>query len=70
MVTSLLAVESCTSSNHPTGLAAGCSINSDCNGALICVYGLCHVACAMSKDCTGGATCLPPGECELPQTSS
>jgi hypothetical protein len=70
IVTALLAGESCTNSKPATSLGAGCSINSDCSGALICAYGLCHVACATSKDCASGETCLPPGECELPQEAT
>jgi hypothetical protein len=66
----LFAAPSCGSSKPATGLGAGCSINSDCNGALICAFGLCHVACVTSKDCTSGATCLPPGVCELPQETT
>jgi len=70
IVTALLAGESCTNSKPATGLGAGCSINSDCSGSLICAYGLCHVACVTSKDCSSGETCLPPGECELPQEAT
>src|SRR6202020_970551 len=55
---------SCTDTPPPVGLAEGCSINSDCEGALVCVFGRCHVACVSAKDC-GGASCLPPGVCEL-----
>ena len=69
MVAAVVAVASCSSTKAPTGLGAGCSLNSECNGALICSFGLCHIACATSKDCSGGATCLVPGECELPQES-
>jgi hypothetical protein len=70
LTTVVLGAGSCSSSKPATALGAGCSINSDCNGALICAYGLCHLACVTSKDCTGGATCLPPGVCELPKESA
>jgi hypothetical protein len=70
LLTALLAAPSCGNSKPATGLGAGCSIDSDCNGALICAFGLCHVACVTSKDCTSGATCLPPGVCELPQETT
>lgn len=70
VVTALLAGMSCSSTKQATGLGAGCTLNSDCSGALICSFGLCHIACVTSKDCTGGAMCLLPGECELPQEST
>src|SRR5580692_11435948 len=60
---------SCSSSSGLASVAAQCSINSDCNGNLICAFGRCHEQCMTSKDCTG-ATCLPASTgdvCELPQ---
>jgi hypothetical protein len=68
-ILALFANPSCSSTPPPTSLAASCSINSDCEGDLVCVFGRCHIACRTSKDCTG-ETCLPPGVCELPQESS
>ncbi len=62
----LFATTSC-SSTPPPSLAEGCSINSDCEGTLICAFGRCHQECMTSKDCTGGATCLPQGVCQLPE---
>jgi hypothetical protein len=65
----VVASASCSSTPPPTELAAGCSINSDCSGKLICAFGSCHNQCTTSKDCTG-ATCLPQigGDvCELAQ---
>jgi hypothetical protein len=59
-------VMSCTSTPAPVGLAQGCSINSDCQGSLVCAFGRCHVACVTSKDCSGGGTCVLPGVCQLP----
>jgi len=70
LITGCLAVQSCSSSKAAVALGAGCSINSDCNGALVCAFGTCHVECAASKDCSSGATCLPPGVCELPQEAT
>jgi len=62
----MAAAASCTSTPPPVGLAEGCSINSDCEGSLVCAFGRCHVACVTSKDCSGGAACVVPGVCQLP----
>ena len=62
-----IAIVSCSGGTPaPVGVAQGCSINSDCEGDLVCVFGLCHVACVTSKDCNG-EKCVLPGVCELPQ---
>jgi hypothetical protein len=65
VATALVAIVSCTTTPAPVGLAEGCSINSDCQGSLVCAFGRCHVACVTSKDCSGGM-CVLPGVCELP----
>jgi hypothetical protein len=62
----VIASASCSSTPPPAGVAQGCVLDSDCTGQLVCKFGLCHEACSTSKDCMG-ATCLLPGECELPQ---
>jgi hypothetical protein len=62
----VIAIVSCSGGTPaPVGLAQGCTINSDCEGDLVCVFGLCHVACVTSKDCNGEA-CILPGVCQLP----
>ena len=33
------------------GLAAGCTLNSDCDSDLVCTFGRCHTECAATKDC-------------------
>jgi hypothetical protein len=63
------AAASCSSTPLPSSLAAGCSIDSDCDGNLICTFGRCHEQCMTSKDCKG-ATCLAASGgnvCELEQ---
>ena len=60
-------------SKSPEGLAAGCSINSDCNNPLVCAFSLCHEQCAASRDCSAGERCIETngvGVCELPGESS
>jgi hypothetical protein len=42
-------------------LAQGCSLNSDCASPLICVFSLCHQACAESRDCPPGEQCVSSG---------
>src|SRR5580700_2026124 len=65
------AVASCSSSKAAVGLGGGCSLNSDCNSPLDCVFGLCHEACETQRDCPNGQPCvIAPGGgghiCELP----
>jgi hypothetical protein len=46
-----------------------CLINADCDNPLACVFGRCHVACALSRDCPLGSRCVkgPSGQvCLLP----
>jgi hypothetical protein len=59
---------SCSSSSSGAGLAANCSINSDCNNPLICTFSRCHEACAASRDCSDGERCVLSGtigSCQL-----
>ncbi len=66
-------VASCSSSSGAAGLAAVCSINSDCNSPLICAFGRCHYACAESRDCSSGERCVSSGTagvCQLAQEST
>jgi hypothetical protein len=42
-------------------LAQKCSIDSDCEGDLVCTFGHCHVKCTSDKDCKdipGGSRCV------------
>jgi hypothetical protein len=67
-------VFSCSSSSSKADLAGGCSINSDCNAALICAFGRCHIACTESRDCTAGERCVASsagtGVCQLSTEST
>jgi hypothetical protein len=52
-----------------------CSLNSDCDSPLICVFTLCHEACKTSVDCPMGERCVPSGNgiddvCQLPAEST
>ena len=69
---------SCGSSGSAplVGLSAGCSLNSDCDSPLICVFSRCHAACNDSADCMAGERCVPAGGdagavnvCQLPGES-
>jgi hypothetical protein len=69
---------SCGSSGSTplVGLSAGCSLNSDCDNPLICVFSRCHAACNDSADCMPGERCVPAGGdagavnvCQLPGES-
>jgi hypothetical protein len=67
-------VASCSSTLAPGMLATGCSLNSDCNSPLVCVFGLCHAACAQSRDCPAGERCVSSSSgtnvCQLPAEST
>lgn len=39
-------------------LGGGCSINSDCAGALVCAFRRCHVECTVDRDCDPGQRCM------------
>jgi len=65
------AVWSCSSSEEKReGVrAVGCSLNSECNSPLKCIFQRCHGACAETDDCETGERCvrLPEGNvCQLP----
>jgi len=71
----VVAGEQGCSSNSPkaVGLGTGCSLNSDCNSPLVCVFGLCHEACEQTRDCPPGQTCIASGTdnvCTLPSEST
>lgn len=55
------AVSSCSSSSKAVGLGNGCSINSDCNNPLVCVFQSCHNQCTASRDCSSGERCVLSG---------
>jgi hypothetical protein len=50
---------SCSShKTNPVSLAQGCSLNSDCNDPLVCIFSLCHQACTTTRDCTAPEICV------------
>jgi hypothetical protein len=69
---------SCNSSPPLVGLAGNCSLNSDCNSPLACVFSHCHTQCHASSDCPTGERCVPAGGvdggtdgvCQLPAEST
>src|ERR1041384_4941461 len=40
------------------GVSKGCTLNSDCNGGLVCSFGLCHQECEQTTDCPAGQRCV------------
>ncbi len=64
----------CGSSNQLAAIAQNCSLNSDCNSPLLCVFTRCHNACKSATDCPLGERCVPSGTgmdnvCQLPVES-
>jgi len=55
-------------------LAQGCTLNTDCQSPLVCVYSLCHNQCIESRDCPPTERCVSVGVdsniCELPGEAS
>ena len=38
-----------------------CKLNSDCDGGLVCSFGLCHAQCRATKDCPSPQRCVKTG---------
>ncbi len=57
---SVALLASCGSSVRPAP-GTGCSLNSQCATGLVCTFGLCHAACAVSSDCPLGELCVKSG---------
>jgi len=55
-------------------LAQGCTLNTDCQSPLVCVFSLCHNQCIETRDCPAGERCVSVGMdsniCELPSEAS
>src|SRR5579862_1930676 len=65
---------SCNSSSQ-VGLSQNCSLNSDCDSPLVCVFSRCHQQCKTSEDCASGERCVASGGggdnvCQLAQEVS
>ena len=73
VVMGLLVASACSDSTQSkaASLAAGCSINSDCQSPLVCAFQRCHSACETSRDCDPGQRCMasdrPFHVCQLAQ---
>jgi hypothetical protein len=52
----------------------GCTINSDCNDPLVCVFRRCHAQCEETRDCPDGQRCVigtpPVHVCQLSDQAS
>src|SRR4051812_40162856 len=51
-------VTGCGTDPVKAGVAKGCTLNSDCNGGLVCSFGLCHKACETTTDCPAAQRCV------------
>src|SRR5580692_5114553 len=80
VLASVALLASCGSSVRPAP-GMGCSLNSQCASGLVCTFGLCHTACAVSSDCPLGELCVKSGSvgdggvassnvCQLPVEST
>ena len=49
---------SSTDGTGGSGLAQGCTLNSDCDAPLVCTFGMCHTACRTTEDCPTGSRCV------------
>jgi hypothetical protein len=49
------------------GVKQGCTLNSDCNGGLVCSFGLCHQECQITTDCPAGQRCIQTDESNVCQ---
>ena len=73
VVLGLLVSSGCSDSqpSKAAALAAGCSINTDCDAPLVCAFQRCHSACTTSRDCSPGQRCMasdrPFHVCQLAQ---
>lgn len=45
-------------SDSKAPVAARCTLNSDCDAALVCTFGRCHAQCRATKDCRTGERCV------------
>jgi len=53
-----LGVTGCGTDPVKGGVTKSCTLNSDCNGGLVCSFGLCHKECATTTDCPAGQRCV------------
>src|SRR6266511_41364 len=48
----------CGSDETPKNNYHSCKLNSDCEGKLVCSFGLCHAQCAETDDCPAPQRCV------------
>lgn len=53
-----LGLSGCGDDPPKHGINKGCTLNSDCNGGLVCSFGLCHQECQITTDCPAGQRCV------------
>jgi sugar lactone lactonase YvrE len=53
-----LGITGCGDDPVKAGVAKGCTLNSDCNGGLVCSFGLCHKECEQTTDCPANQRCV------------
>jgi hypothetical protein len=53
-----LGLTGCGDDPVKAGVAKGCTLNSDCNGGLVCSFGLCHQECEQTTDCPANQRCV------------
>src|SRR5262249_48672943 len=64
-----LGITGCGSDPPKAGVAKGCTLNSDCNGGLVCSFGLCHQECEKSTDCPASQRCVKTDKSNVCQLS-
>jgi hypothetical protein len=55
------------SSNNATLAGNTCTVNSECQEALVCTSGRCHAECVETRDCAYGQRCVKMGAASLCQ---
>jgi NHL repeat len=64
-----LGVTGCGTDPVKGGVTKSCTLNSDCNGGLVCSFGLCHKECATTTDCPAGQRCVQTDSSNVCQLS-
>jgi hypothetical protein len=68
-----LGISGCGDDPPKAGVAVGCTLNSDCNGGLVCSFGLCHQECKTTDDCPAGDRCVQTDDsnvCQLDEEAA
>jgi len=73
LLLSTLGLSGCGDDPVKAGVAKGCTLNSECNGGLVCSFGLCHQECKTSDDCPSSQRCVQTEDsnvCQLDEESA